>query len=243
MSEPFSLSSRYYVPAYWWVATELARRNPQLELIETYPLDNFYDCLTLHGESSLGLVHIDLNRLGSVHVHPDHIGLMSGAEIAASDDAHWAVKEIERVAGLAPNETAPSSGARIITLRLMARVVNYLVNDRATWTLRMLSPNGYGWSFALFPDEDILAGKTTPMPDVFPTERQYRSFLIETGMPEDFQEGRFWGLQCDERTVAVFDTKGVVYTKQARTVLKSLYARTNRNLTQTMAVALADVLP
>lgn len=243
MSESFSLSSRYYEPAYWWIATELARRNQELVLLETYPMDGSYDCLSLRGETSSGRIDIDLNRLGSVHVHPDHVGLMSGAEIVASDDAHWAVKKIERVAGLMPNDAAPVSSARIITLRLMARTVNYLVNDRSSWTLRMMSPHGDGWSTALFPDAHVTESSFNPFPDVFPVERQYRSFLIETGMPEDFHEGRLWGLQRDGKVVGIFDTKGVAYTRNARINLKPIYAKTGRNLTQTMAMALADVLP
>jgi hypothetical protein len=224
------------------VATELVRRNPKLDLFESYPLEGFYNCLTLWGELESGPIHIDMNRLGSIHVHPEHIAFMSGADVIANQDAHWAVKEIERAAGLHPSEQAPSSNARVIALRVMARTVNYLINDRSTWSLRMMTPDGYGWSLA-FQSREHLESPTPPFTGMFPTARSFRSFLVESGMPAEFEPGRLWALTRDEVAVAIFDTKGVVRTRETTTRLKPLYARLNRNLTQTMAVALADVLP
>ena len=78
---------------------------------------------------------------------------------------------------------------------------------------------------------------------MFPKERLYRAFVEASGLPYEFEPGRLWALQRDGIAVAVFDTKGFVHTEHAHTALKPLYARVNRNLTQTMMVALADVLP
>jgi hypothetical protein len=250
MNEPFQMAARYYSPTYWWIATELIRRNPQLELVETFPLDGFYDCLTVYGETNGTPIHIDLNRYGSIHVHPGHIGLISGSEVIAHASAHWAVKQIERVAGLNPSDTAPASSVRIITLRILARVLNYLVNDRSQWAIRSMTPDG-SYSSVPFMPESLPPGAKTPLPELFATGQLYSSFLHESGLKEiltgelykNFVEGRFWALQRDEVVVALFDTKGVVYTKHSRVALKPLYSRLNRNLTQTMAVCLADVLP
>jgi hypothetical protein len=240
MSDAVQPAARYATAAYWWVATELIRRSQHLALIETYPMEGFYDCLTLVGKSDAGPVHIELNRHGSIHVHPHHIALMSGADLIGHDDAHWAVKEIERAAGLIPSKKPPVSTARLVTLRLMARVVNYLVNDRSAWTLRVMSLGREGYALPLM---EAPEGEITPLPGVFPAERLYGAFLEASGLPDEFERGRFWALQRDGIAVAVFDTKGFVHTEHARTALRPLYARVNRNLTQTMMVALADVLP
>jgi hypothetical protein len=49
MTGHFEIAGRHKLAVYWWVASELIRRHPQLELFETHPLDSFYDCLTLVG--------------------------------------------------------------------------------------------------------------------------------------------------------------------------------------------------
>lgn len=132
------LAPRFRVAIYWWIASELARRNRDLHLLETYPMDGFYDCLTLVGSVAGRQVHIDLNRHGSIHVHPDHIHFMEDRDVITNQDAHAAVKDIERIAGLSPEESAPASNGRIITLRLIARVLNSVVNDKAGWDARMI---------------------------------------------------------------------------------------------------------
>jgi hypothetical protein len=240
VNEVVQPSARYSTAAHWWVATELMRRNQHLALIETYPMEGFYDCLTLLGDSTAGRVHIDFNRRGRIHVHPDHIGLISTADIVGHEDAHWAVKEIERAAGLAPSDKPPVSTGRLVTLRLMARVVNYLVNDRSDWTLRVMSLERDGYAVPLIHPS---AGDDSPLPGVFPSVRVHHAFFVASGLPDEFEAGRFWALQRDGIVVAVFDTRGFVHTKHAQTALRPLYARVDRNLTQTMMIALADVLP
>ena len=234
-------SYRYRVAAYWWIATEVARRNPGLNLVETYIQDGFYDMLTLHGELDGTQIHIDFNRPGSIHVHPNHVGFRNADDVMGHDNAHAVVKEIESVAGLTPTENAISNG-RIITLRLMAQTLNYLVNDISAWDLRMISSAGDGPSLALF-DETLTSGPLTPFPELFPTEREFHAFLVFSRLPETFQSGRLWGLQQDGHVVAIFDTKGVVHTREIRSDIKKLYTRSGRNLTQTMTSALGYLLP
>lgn len=243
MSPTADVAPRYRVAAYWWIATELVRRNPKLVLVETYPLDGFYDCLTLFGDSGGRKVHIDLNRLGSIHIHPDHIHHLEDRQVIAHQDAHWAVKEIERVAGLTPAETTPSSNSRTITLRILARTLNYLVNDKSSWDVRMLDHHGFDIAS---PHASTLFGPehgSHPFPNVFPTAQDFKAFATQSGLAESYEPGRLWTLLRDEVPVAVFDTKGVVHTRESRIALKPLYARMNRNLTQTMAHALGNLLP
>lgn len=236
------VADRYKIASYWWLASELVRRNPKLELSETHPVDGFYDCLSLFGGGSRGPVHIDLNRLGSVHVHPDHIHFIEVRELLSLADPHEAVKKIEEVAGLMPTIKSPASSARVITLRVMAALMNFLVNDRAPWDLRMLTPDSSGYAIPIL-DSSVMDDKTSPLPQVFPDLADFHAFLMSSRFAEPFMPGRFWGLKRGDDVVAVFDTHGLVHTAQARTALRPVYGRTGRNITQTMVTALADLLP
>ena len=71
----WTMEDRYKLANYWWVVSEVIRRHPELKVEETYPMDGFYDCLTIYGVTNGQQVHIDLNRNGSIHAHPEHIGL------------------------------------------------------------------------------------------------------------------------------------------------------------------------
>jgi hypothetical protein len=206
-------------------------------------MDGFYDCLSLFGDGPRGPVHIDLNRAGSVHLHPDHIHFIEIGELVSQENPHRAIKRIEEVAGLTPAIKAPASSARVVTLRVMAAVMNFLVNDRARWDLRMLAPDSFG-GYAIPVLESLLAGeKKSPLPGVFPDPADFQAFLMSSRFAEPFVPGRFWALKRDDDVVAVFDTRGSVHTAHARTALRPLYARTGRNITQTMVTALADLLP
>lgn len=244
MTPTLELAPRFRVASHWWMATEILRRNPHLHLAETYPLDGFYDCLTLRGEVESRPVHIDFNRLGSVHVHPDHIGLLNDWAALTHNDAHHAVKEIERAAGLAPTEAAPTSNSRAITLRLIARVLNYLVNDKSSWDARMLGEPLFNLPSPYAP---TLVDETTsahPFATIFPTADQLDAFAQSAHTQHGVEPGRLWVLLRSESPVAIFDAKGgVVHTREARVALRPLYARMNRNLTQTMAHALGGLLP
>jgi hypothetical protein len=237
------VADRFRVAAYWWLATEILRRNPVLELLETYPLDGFYDCLTLVGNVSSRDVHIDFNRLGSIHVLPDHNHMIEVGHVLQHQDAHWAVKEIEDAAGLQPGEHTQASNSRTITLRVLARAVNYLVNDRSTWDIRMIDPTRLGLAAPLAPELVDPETHAYPFPTVFTTEAQFHAFLMLAELPHSHVGGRLWALLRDQTPVAIFDTKGWVHTPESRVALKPLYVRMNRNLTQTMASALGGLLP
>src|SRR5690606_15500432 len=140
-----------------------------------------------------------------------------------------------------PLATSVSSGARIITLRLIARALALVVNDAATWSARMITADGTGHSASLFEPEISVPNKW-PFSSVFPTEDLHHSFVISSKLDEDTY-GRLWGLQKDESGVAIFDTRGFVYTKEQRISVNPLFARLGRSLTSTTVHALGNVLP
>ena len=240
MNDGLGISARNRIAAYWWLASELVRRHPELNVIETYPMDGFYDCVSVIGSVANRDVHIDMNRLGSIHVHPEHIGFMTIEQILSSDDPLMGVRELERVCGL-PKSSSVSSGSRIIVLRLIARVLSLVVNDTATWDVRMLTPDGSGHSTSLLEPESAVPDKW-PFSTIFPTEALFHSFTIASKLGEDIY-GRLWGLRKDGLVVAILDTRGYAYTREQRTSVKPLYARMGRSLTLTAVHALGNVLP
>ena len=237
-----TMEDRYKLAGYWWVAGEIVRRNPALELEETYPLDGFYDCLTIHGESNGRPVHIDLNRNGSIHVHPEHIGLVQAAELLTQVEPHTVVKRIEAAAGLTPGSTAPSSTGRTLVHRILARALHQLVVDKGIWDVRALTsqPRGHAISIPMGQSGGLDA---SPLPMVFPTPTDFEAFVVGARPLDGARPGRFWALKRDADVLAVLDARGVVHTSTSRTELVPLYERVGRNLTQTMAIALANVLP
>lgn len=240
MTEALEVSERLRIATYWWLASELVRRHPELNVVETYPMDGFYDCLSVIGGSANGSVHIDMNRLGSVHVHPKHVGLMSVDELVSYEDPLKGVRRLEEAAGL-PKGSSFSSGARIITLRLIAQTLALVVNDSSRWDVRMITPRGDGYSISLFEPETPNPAKW-PFSAVFPSEALHHSFVVSSNLSEEVN-GRLWGLQKDGLVVAIFDTRGLVYTREQRTSVKPPYARLGRSLTLTAVHALGNLLP
>ncbi|MGP6170378.1 TY-Chap2 family putative peptide chaperone [Microbacterium sp. A204] len=248
MSEGPGVSARHKIAAYWWLASELVRRHPELNVAETYPMDGFYDCVSVGGKSGDRDILIEMNREGSIHVHPAHSGFMAVEQVISHDDPLRAVRSLEQVAGLAKGASV-SSGSRIITHRLIARVLTLVVNDVAEWDVRMLTRNGFGHSLSLFDrhssplfDVETNANEKGHFSSIFPTEALFHSFLISSKAEEDV-DGRLWALKKDGMVVAIFDTRGYVYTREQRASVKPLYARLGRSLTLTAVHALGGILP
>lgn len=53
----------------WWIASEFLRRHPEFNLFETHPGQGQYDCLTILSLQRMDHRHIDLNRVGRMHIH------------------------------------------------------------------------------------------------------------------------------------------------------------------------------
>lgn len=237
----WTMEDRYRLANYWWVVSEVIRRHPELELEETHPMDGLYDCLTIHGASNGEPVHIDLNRNGSVHVHPGHIGFVRADEFFTEADPHAIVKRIERAAGLTSVPLAPPSAGRTLVYRVLARALAQLVTDRSYWDVRALTTAPHGHS-VFIPVQVASALDASPLPDVFPAPADFEAFVVGARLHDGPRPGRFWAILRNGDVVAVLDTRGIVHTSGSRIELEPLYERVGRSLTQTVAVALASLL-
>ena len=227
MNEP---ARRFVIAQSWWIASEIARRHPQLVLIETHPCDGMYDCLTLVDRYRWTSV-VDLNRVGRLHVR-GRTGFATWSDAIGAPDGHEMVRRLERAAELPARRPTPPTTARTLVYRLIARVLTSLIDDRHAWDAR----NGFHDS------SGGDAGRRGDL-DLFPT--------IRSDLDEDRQDGflgdpacRYWLLTRADEAVAVLDGDGRLHRRDRSPVtLLPLYRRTGSSLTATIGGALGDLLP
>lgn len=108
--------------ASWALARDLTRRHPELSILKYHPGGGQYDCLAIRSASGL---HIDLNRVGRIHVHADHTGDSVRTEPVEWNDYLEAdprefVERLERIVGLPHVTSIPVTTPRVLTYRVLA---------------------------------------------------------------------------------------------------------------------------
>lgn len=232
MSEP---ARRFVIAQSWWIASEIVRRNPTLLLIETHPGGGQYDCLSLIRRTSTETTTlIDLNRAGSLHVHHGPSGHMTltWQEALAADGGHDVVRHLEKAAGLDPAPKAPATSPRVLTYRILARILTSLVDDRHVWDARNCQLDSSGMDAIATRQAELLQ-----FPSVIESLRD--------GRPDELfaRPGyRFWTLLRDAKPVAVFDTDGRLHLPdRPPSELLPAYNR-SRSLTAVVGETLGHVL-
>ena len=133
---------------------EATRAVPTLTVVETHPGGGQYDCLTLLDDG----VHIDINRIGSIHVHKGR----KGPAMSLMDHATWiravvqpggarkVTEQLLDAAGLPFPARRPASTPRVLTYRVIARLLAARVLDRPDWDVRsqFVDTSGYGGGIA-----------------------------------------------------------------------------------------------
>lgn len=228
---------RFVVAQSWWIASELVRRNPALQLIETHPGGGQYDCLSLFTDTRDPQKIVDLNRAGGIHVFlpggqfDETAKPITWPGVMHAQGAHDIVKRIETAARLHVPKPTPATGAAAISYRVIARVLATLVNDRDPWDVR----NEYH-------DTSGDGGGRQGFVDGFATARD----AVREGRPTDLHgvaEYRFWALLRAGETIAILDTDGRVHTEDGAEDLLPLYVRHGRELGPTVHAALGRFLP
>ncbi|WP_433803551.1 hypothetical protein [Actinomycetospora sp. CA-084318] len=223
----FELAPRFVTAQSWWIASEIARRHPHLQLIETHPGGGLYDCLTLISPGPTNL--LDLNREGSIHARTFKL---TWVDALAAPGGHDLIKRLEADLDLSHNATTPATTARTLTYRVLARVLTSLVDDRHRWDAR----NGY------YDSSGGDGGQRTELQQ-FPTVVD----ALEDRRPDDLlgiPAYRFWVLLRDDDPVAVLDTDGRLHQPDQPCVeFLPLYRRHQSRLTATIGAALGHLLP
>ncbi|MCE3554511.1 hypothetical protein LWC33_24015 [Pseudonocardia sp. RS11V-5] len=232
MTEP---ARRFVIAQSWWIASELVRRSPKLLLVETHPGDGMYDCLSLvRRTDNVTTTLIDLNREDRAHVHvAEAYEPITWADAFAARGGHDVVRSLEQAAGLIPAAKAPPTGQRVLTYRLIARILTSLIDDRHEWDARSGQLDSSGMDATAAHRPELLH-----FPSVVESLRDSR--------PDDLfgRPGyRFWMLLRDNDPVAVFDTDGRLHLPNRRpSELLPIYKR-SRSLTTVIGEVLGHVLP
>lgn len=220
----------------WWVAATLARRNSRLIVWEHHPKDGFYDCLGLRdGELSHLGIRSDVNRGGgSVHVHGEPMwsseplhALLSAAEPLEI------VKKVEQQARWQSGRRATTG--RSLTYRVIAQVLQSLVDDRHHWDVRQIRDRDH-WGYGeAYPEPAVLDG--------FARGRQLLETLPRGGSMFHPWEN-VWLLTRDDEPVAAFDTEGrVVVGDQPVAPMMPMYEAAGRRIFPVIARTLGEMLP
>jgi len=200
--------------ASWRVATEIARRHPQVRLIETHPGGGQYDCLHILLEPEKGTAShgIALNRPGSAHIQ---FGGYDSKDISwtgfwtdylAADDPRDVVQRLCGLARLPQVSQLPRSTRPVLAYRFVAAFLASTVFGRARWECRSGYFDSSGEDCSLRDDWFAAYPKARTRlldlrSDDFLREPGYRFwFLVESGEPKLCLEttSLAWDLHANE---------------------------------------------
>lgn len=221
MDDRMSLEPRLIHLQSWWVASELTRRQPDLGLIETHPGGGTYDCLSIIRWCPQPDPFIDLNRNGSLHVHPDHIGALTWTEESQAEDRRFAVRRLEELAELPAPAKTPRTTPQTLTHRLVYQLLLLGLNDRRPWHIR----NARVDSSAEFSGTGALTGFRS-------AERSCESRFDD---PLRDPLYRFWKISVGSEVVVVLDIDGQAHFSNGTS--QDLYATFNEEDRSIEAVA------
>ncbi len=108
--------------ASWTLAAEMTRRHPELTITRYHPGGGQYDCLAIRSERG---VHIDLNRVGSIHVHSSQGGgtpewePVKWSTFLATNPRKF-ITLLEKHVGLPHVNALPPTTPRVLSYRVLA---------------------------------------------------------------------------------------------------------------------------
>lgn len=222
--------------AAWWVASRLCHRNSGAYLLDTYPLDGFYDVLSIR-HASEPTCYVDLNRNGSVHVHgvPDGTQIMPLRDLVTSESLEDVVQSLEARTGWQRPRSGSRTTRRVLTYRVLATVLQATVDSRAHYEVRLVMPIDY---------DDMGYDPTPQWSSVasLPGAEPFRTAAVDPSAPLE-PTSAMWGVFCDQRAVALLDSQARVLTDRGVLDLLPIYRATSRRLVATTASALGHLLP
>ncbi|SDD23886.1 hypothetical protein SAMN05216410_3016 [Sanguibacter gelidistatuariae] len=233
-------AGRFVNAQSWWIASEIARRHPQLIIHEMHPGGGMYDVLGIMkpgGRESLAW----LNRTGRICVatgddrspSDDDSFQLTWTDVMAMASPHTAVKAIEVAAGLVLTGKAPASTPRTLAYRVIANVINSCSNDRHHWDVR----NEFIDSSS--DDDGVLNGYL----DAFPEARSDSARTPRLGLWHE-PESHFWAVLRDDEPVALISIEAALYLPGKKPIdMMAEYKRHGRRIIPCMASLLGDLLP
>ena len=192
----------------WWVASELLRRHPDLELIEMHPGDGQYDCLTIVGPKVSDSWRIELNRHGSIHIHPETSPSLNRRVGGRDFPISWQVEQeksdrravpylLEEALGLSVPVQTPSTTHKTLTFRTIYHLLLFALNENKTWEVRNSAPYA----------APAAEAKNTRFFDEITSAR---ASLVHYAK-EATQKRTFWGIIRDGHSVALLQENATLH--------------------------------
>lgn len=219
----------------WWVASELLRRHPELELIETHPGGGQYDCLSVLNIESSGKLYIDLNRNGRMHIHSATPSWFDSARWDIRYPVEWST-ELEQVdrrriprfledaAGLLPPAQTPVTTPKTLTFRVIYHLLLFSLNEAEFWDIR----NGKLDSSGMYSDNEPPYFEGIESAQI--ALRQSRPLDWKANVPRY----DFWGVLRDGRCLGLLQIDGALHRPNAEPVnLMKIYNANKRDILPT----------
>lgn len=215
----------------WWVASEFMRRHPELELIETHPGGDQYDCLTILVTERPEELHISLNRLGRIHAYAKEappfdwgrFGIQYPIEWSGEsrlDDRRMLPRLLEQAVGLSSPSQTPVTTSKTLTFRVIYQLLLFAFNESQAWEVRNAAFGSRGSS-------------SYSTSDLFADIASARSSLVHYAQ-EAKQKESFWAVLCDNRCVGLLQENATLHRPNAEPVnLMKIYNANKRDILPT----------
>lgn len=219
----------------WWVASELIRRHPELELIETHPGGGLYDCLSVLSIESSEKVNIDLNRNGRMHIHSampswfnaDRWDIRYPVEWSTEleqEDRRRIPRFLEDATGLLPPAQTPVTTPKTLAFRIIYHLLLFSLNEAEYWDVR----NGELDSSGMYSDNERPYFEGIESAQI--ALRQSRPL----GWKANVSRYDFWGVLRDDRCLGLLQIDGTLHRPNAEPVnLMKVYNANKRDILPT----------
>ena len=218
----------------WWVASELIRRHPELELIETHPGGGQYDCLSVLSADGAHKLHIDLNRNGRMHIHSGTPSWFDSARWDIRHPVEWSTESeqedrrriprfLEDATGLLPPAQTPVTTSKTLGFRIIYHLLLFSLNEAEHCDIR----NGELDSSGMYSDSErpYFAGIESAQIAL----RHSRPLGCKAHVPQY----DFWGVLRDGRCLGLLQNDGTLHRPNTEPV----------NLMETYNSNKRDILP
>jgi len=226
-----NLQQRMIYLQSWWVASEFMRRHPELELIETHPGDDQYDCLTILDANRPEEMHIRLNRLGRIHAYSNSAPSFDWSRFDIDYPIEWTgevklndrrllPRLLELAVGLSSPSQTPVTTSKTLTFRVIYQLLLFAVNDSQVWEVRNSAVNS--WSSSGDSAFDFFADIASA-----------RNSLVHYAQ-ESKQKEAFWAVLCDNRCIGLLQESSTLHRPNADPVnLMKIYNANKREILPT----------